>query len=99
MIYQTSSSGMFQFVQTQPGGFGFWANVEGTNATSQDPISVHYIYSVPIFSAGEAPPGTSPTVEPLEWVLLVPVVVAGWFVSIRLLRGGGRRLRSRHDAG
>jgi hypothetical protein len=94
MFYQTGISGSFQFVQTQPGGFGLWANAEGTNLTSQDPISVHYSYSVPVFSLGEAPPGTAPTFSPFEWIFFIPVVVAGWVISLWVLKRQGDAPRS-----
>jgi hypothetical protein len=99
MSYQTSSSGRFQFVQTQ-GDFGFWANVEGTNSTSEDPISIHYSYSVPVFSVGAPPPGSaSPTFAPIEWVFLTPFVGAGWILLIRLLRRERLRLPPRQEPG
>jgi hypothetical protein len=92
--YQVGSSGTFEFVDTQ-GAFGFWANVDGNNSTSQDPISIHYIYSIPIFSAGETPPGSPPpSITPFEWIFFIPVVIAGWLVSIRLLRGGRGKIPS-----
>ena len=84
--YQIGSSGTLQFVDTQ-GPFGFYAEVNGTNSMSQGPISVHYSYSVPVFSAGISPPGSpSPTLTPREWVFFAPVVVAVWVMSIRFLR-------------
>lgn len=84
--YQVGRAGTFQFVDTQ-GAFGFWADAIGTNSLSSDPVSIHYSYSVAVFSVGVPPPGdASPAFSPHEWIFLVPVVVAVWFFSVRFLK-------------